>query len=146
MNKTNPTNSQAKKAEVRGRLFMSVGTVLFIYVVVSTGQALWQNYSLNQELGKLREKNAELKLRNNYLQNLIAYRRTDAFKDKEARSKLNYQKEGEVVLIIPDDGAQRFVEGNVNNRQVSKPRELTNPEKWWNLFFGPPTNETSGQG
>ena len=122
---------------MRARVVMSVGTILLIYVIVSTGQALWQNYQLNRELVKLREKNAELKLTNDYLQNLIAYRKTDSFKDKEARSKLNFQKPGEVVLIIPEDDIQRFVEGNaVTKNRPEKPRELTNPEKWWQYIFG----------
>ena len=139
MNETKTSASkQAQKAEMRARLIMTVGTVLVIYMVVSTCQALWQSYQLNKELAALREKNIELRLHNRYLQNLIAYRRTDAFKDKEARSKLNYQKQGEVVLVIPEDDLQRFSEGNVRMREEAKAqsRPLTNPEKWWQLFFG----------
>ena len=130
------TTTRAQKAAIRGRVLMTVGTILLIYMIVSTGQALWQNYRLNQELYKLRERNAELKLHNQYLQNLIAYRKTDSFKDKEARSKLNYQKAGETVLIIPDDGAQRFSEGNAKNRaKQNEAKVLSNPEKWWRAFF-----------
>ena len=141
----------AKKAEMRARLIMTVGSVLLIYMVVSTGQALWQSYQLNKEMAALRDKNTELRLHNRYLQNLIAYRRTDAFKDKEARSKLNYQKPGEVVLIIPEDDIQRFSEGNVRTRleEAERQKPLTNPEKWWETFFGKPATsaeaDTAGQ-
>jgi cell division protein FtsB len=137
MNRIDPSPTKAQKAELRARLVMSVGTILLIYIIVSTCQALWQNYRLNQDLAQLKAKNAELKLTNNYLQNLIAYRKTDAFKDKEARSKLNYQKPGETVLIIPEDDVQRFVEGNAKARpKDEQPRPLTNPEKWWQYIKG----------
>jgi len=132
MNRIDPTPTKSQKAELRSRLIMTIGSLLLIYIVVSTVQALWQNYRLNQDLAGLKAKNAELKLTNNYLQNLIAYRKTDAFKDKEARSKLNYQKPGETVLIIPEDDVQRFVEGNAKAQaRPAAPKPLTNPEKWW---------------
>lgn len=115
---------------------MTVGAVLLFYMVVSTIQAVWQNYQIDKELSKLRETNADLKLRNKYLQNLIAYRKTDSFKDKEARAKLNYQKAGEAVLIIPDDNIERFTEGNIKDQSERAQRPPTNPEKWWRFIFG----------
>lgn len=122
--------------ELKARLLMTVGAILLFYMLVSTIQAVWQNYQIDKELGNLRDQNATLKLHNKYLQNLIAYRQTDSFKDKEARAKLNYQKAGETVLIIPDDNIERFTEGNVNRQDEQTQREPTNPEKWWQLIFG----------
>jgi cell division protein FtsB len=122
--------------ELKSQLLMTTGMVLLIYMLISTVQAIWQNYQINQELGQLREDNAALKLHNKYLQNLIAYRQTDSFKDKEARAKLNYQKVGEQVLIIPDDNIERFTEGNINQQAETEQRKPTNPEKWWQFIFG----------
>ena len=122
--------------ELRARLMITVGTVLLVYIVVSAAQAVWQDFQINKELGKLRQENADLKLHNKYLQNLIAYRGTDSFKDKEARAKLNYQKPGESVLIIPDDDIGRFTEGNIKNQETVTPKALANPVKWWQLIFG----------
>ncbi len=122
--------------DLRARLFMTMGAILLVYMVVSTVQAIWQNYQIDKELSQLREENAELKLRNKYLQNLIAYRQTDSFKDKEAREKLNYQKVGEVVLIIPNESIERFTEGNIQDQTKTTPKEPANPEKWWRLILG----------
>lgn len=107
-----------------------------VYMLISTVQAIWQNYQIDKELSHLRAENADLKLRNKYLQNLIAYRQTDSFKDKEARDKLNYQKPGETVLIIPEDDIGRFTEGNIHDQDPSASHPLTNPEKWWKYIFG----------
>jgi len=115
---------------------MTMGTVLLVYMLVSTAQAIWQSYQIDKELVHLRDENADLKLLNKYLQNLIAYRQTDSFKDKEARAKLNYQKQGEAVLIIPEDDIERFTEGNIKDQETKTKRELTNPEKWWQFIFG----------
>ena len=122
--------------ELRSQAIMAVGGVILIYIVVSTVQALWQNYQLDRELLHLREETAELKLHNKYLQNLIAYRKTESFKDKEARSKLNYQKPGELVLIIPENDIERFTEGNIKTQEQDDKKELTNPGKWWQYIFG----------
>jgi cell division protein FtsB len=137
MNKPAPKIRLPQGKELRARLLVTVGAVLLVYMVVSTVQAIWQNYQIDKDLSTLREKNADLKLYNKYLQNLIAYRQTDSFKDKEARAKLNYQKSGETVLIIPAEDSGRFTEGNARQHETTTPRVLTNPEKWWQFIFGP---------
>lgn len=127
-----------KGRELRASVFMTLGTLVLIYMVVSTIQAVWQNYKLDKELLSLKEETAQLTLKNKYLENLIQYRKTDSFKDKEARAKLNYQKPGETVFIIPEDNAiEQFTEGNTKdeNSAAIEERELTNPEKWWKFIF-----------
>jgi len=136
MEKIVPKIQLPQGKEFRAKLMMTVGAVLLVYMLVSTVQAIWQNYQIDKELDRLRTENADLKLRNKYLQNLIAYRKTDSFKDKEARDKLNYQKPGEAVLIIPEDDIGRFTEGNIKQKEDTITRIPTNPEKWWRLIFG----------
>jgi len=122
------------RSEMRSRLLFTVGALVLLYMLVATFQALWQNYQLNKELASLRQENGDLTVQNNYLQDLIAYRQTDSYKDKEAREKLNYQKAGETVLIVPQDAAQRFTEGNAQ-KQPDVTQTPTNPDKWWQYFF-----------
>ena len=138
MNKRIPKINIPQGRELRYRLTMSIGIIFLIYMVVSTVQTLWQNYRLDRELIKLRDEYAELKLQNQYLKNLIAYRKTESFQDKEARSKLNFQKPGEIVLIIPEEDIDRFHEGNVKDTEsrADIKREPTNPEKWWQFITG----------
>jgi cell division protein FtsB len=136
MNKSTVKIKLPQGKELRARLLMTMGAILLVYMVVSTIQAIWQNYQIDKELTQLRQENADLKLHNKYLQNLIAYRQTDAFKDKEAREKLNYQKVGETVLIIPNEDIERFTEGNIQDQTKTVPKEPTNPEKWWRLILG----------
>jgi len=136
MDKKLPKIKLLRGRELRSQAIMAVGGIILIYIVVSTVQALWQNYQLDKELLHLREETAELKLHNKYLQNLIAYRKTESFKDKEARSKLNYQKPGEMVLIIPENDIERFTEGNIKAQERDDKKELTNPGKWWQYIFG----------
>ena len=124
------------KRELRSTLMVTVAAVFLIYMVVSTIQTFWQNYRIDRELARIREENAELKLHNQYLQNLIAYRKTESFQDKEARSKLNYQKPGELVLIIPEEDVDRFREGNIKDQpDAATSHTPSNPEKWWQFLF-----------
>jgi len=137
MTKKPPLVQLPQGRELRIRMIMTVGIIITVYMMVSTIQAIWQNYSLDKELISLRETNAQLKLQNKYLQNLIVYRKTDSFKDKEARAKLNYQKPGEIVLIIPEDDTARFQEGNIKDQPIQEiQHQPGNPEKWWDFFFG----------
>lgn len=123
--------------KLRSQIMMATGAIILTYMIVSTSQALWQNYQLDKELVHLRDEAANLKLYNNYLQNLIAYRQTESFKDKEARAMLNYQKPGETVLIVPENDTERFTEGNIKSSNTgSAEQEPTNPEKWWHYIFG----------
>jgi cell division protein FtsB len=122
---------------LRAPALMTFGAVMMVYMLISAAQALWQNYQLTRRLTTLREENAQLVMQNQYLQNLIAYRKTDSFKDREARSKLNYQKAGEMVLVIPEDDLERFATGNINGtgNASAQTHQPTNPEKWWNYIF-----------
>lgn len=138
MEKKLPSLKLPQGKELKAHVFLTLGVIFLVYMIVSTGQALWQNYQLDKELSKLREEHNRLQLHNRYLQNLIAYRKTDAFRDKQAREKLNYQKQGETVLIIPNDDISQFSEGNTNKQPENDDtfREPTNAEKWWHFIFG----------
>lgn len=53
------------------------------------------------------------------------------FIEKEARNKLGLAKEGEVVVIIPDEKIDLILG---NNKKEEKPR-LPNYLGWWKVFF-----------
>lgn len=120
----------SKKKIVSSKLTMLIGAFLLIFISVSLIKEIVRRYEINREIAKLEEEVAELDARNTELTDLIAFFNTDTFLEQEARSRLNLQKPGEKVVIIPDIESIPQEEQK-NNLSLS----LSNPKKWWNYFF-----------
>lgn len=107
-----------------------------IYASLALARITWQNYkidqkiiALNEELEKLSEENFELK-------NKIAYYKTNSYRERLAREKLNLQKPGEIVIVItpssPPSSEKKPVSKNTEGDKRS------NYQKWRDYFFGEP--------
>lgn len=86
--------------------------------------------SLNQSkeaLDKLEDENKELQRQ---LENV----KTERYSEKEARDKLNLAKEGEIVLVLPDDDVLRKLSPR---RKEEQEHLLPDPnwKKWLSLFL-----------
>ena len=135
-------SGEEKKAllrKFRSQAILVTGAAFLVYLLLANILAVFQVYRLDKEIIRLRQEIAELKIKNQDLENLIAYLKTDSFKEREARRKLNYRKPGERVLVIPDQTA--FVERKEEEEASSlSPEErlknLPTPYKWWYYFFG----------
>lgn len=102
---------------------------IILYMAFSAGRLTYKNYQLNMEEAKLKEEVAVLENEIQDLKNKIIYYQSDSYKEKMLRAKLNLQKEGEkVVVITPEPKAEATEEELKDNR--------TNPQKWWDYFFG----------
>ena len=109
-------------------LLLTAGYLIFIF-----SRSLWRNYEINKEILNLETNISDYKIRQIYLENLIAYYQTKSFAEKEARSKLGLKKEGEIVLALPLPGAVEKKEEIIGENKG--PQEKTNAEKWWKFFF-----------
>ncbi len=87
-----------------------------IYRIWRTGDRITQ---AQVELDKTKKEQAELKQR-------LAEVQTPEFVEKEAREKLGYGKDGEIIVIVPQIEPE--------NREVEEQQE--NWQKWWNLYIG----------
>lgn len=111
---------------------------VILYIGVSVGRSVMQNYQVNQQIDGLRSEIAALKQEARYLEYLINYYQTDTFKELQAREQLGWHLPGETVLSVPVE------EGDVaaDERKALAPieekeeRELANYEKWYRYFFG----------
>lgn len=70
----------------------------------------------------------ELKQKNRQLAEELRLAQSLEFIEKQAREKLNLQREGEVVVVLPPDLASP-------QPQVLVETELSNWQQWWRLFF-----------
>ena len=79
--------------------------------------------SLEQQAGAAEKKNQEL-------QQSISFLNSADFKERVARSELNLKKDGELVYNFSP------VSENSNSQAGAAAPSQTNPQKWWNYFFG----------
>jgi len=84
------------------------------------------------QLAALHAEIEELDQRNRDYVALIGKFGTSGYVEREARVKLGYQKLGERVIILREGAS---TEGTLESL-VGKPHERTNPQKWWDHFFG----------
>lgn len=113
------------------RLFRLIITVVSFLLVVSLSRSimsLWGKYDIvrerQQELDREKDRNAKLKAEFREVQRL-------EFIEREAREKLGMVKEGEAIVLMPNDKLQM-----TNGEKEEKVQEVIPKWKqWWKLFF-----------
>jgi len=104
--------------------------ILYLFYIV--GRSVWLNYQSNLDIEKEENNVESMAEENDYMQYLIAYFKTDSFKEKEARSKLGYKAPGENVIALPVDQEEE--------KQPDSPEEDADVREanyilWWEFFF-----------
>ncbi len=116
---------------LKSRLTTALLTLAFIAVAFITLELYRQKVEVDNEIARLQQQADTLNHDNQQLSELIKYLDTPEFQEKEAREKLNLKREGEQVVILPEDDGNGHVAGAAE-------QELSNPQKWFNYFFGQP--------
>lgn len=108
--------------------------MFLVLVGVSLVQELRRRYLLEQHIQALRATITGREQRVAELKRLKEYLATDAYVERAAREKLNYQKPGEQVVIVPHGATPSPLPSPV-------PRTIAGPSParaWLRLLFGPP--------
>jgi cell division protein FtsB len=107
--------------------------IFLVLVGMSLVQELRRRYLLEQQIRALR---ADIETSERRVQELTEFKRyiaTDAYVERVAREKLNYQKTGERVVVLPETPPRLFMpEPAPSSPPVSSPARA-----WLNLLFGP---------
>ncbi len=104
-----------------------------VLVGTSLVQELRRRYLLEQHIQSLRSTITAREQRIAELKRLKEYLATDAYVERTAREKLNYQKPGEKVVILPDGPSP-------TPTPVPRPQPVPGPSParaWLRLLFGP---------
>lgn len=101
--------------------------LLFVYLIFVLSSNLLGIYKAGGRVEEAREKLEAERIRNEELRKKVAEVQSEEFVEREAREKLNLQKEGELVVILPESEVRMGVE-------TEKIAEKANWEKWWELF------------
>ncbi len=121
---------------IRRRSVLVFSLAIFGYLLIGSVKLIFENYRVGQESGRLQAELTQLEQRNLELQNLLAYYRTDSFKEKEARLRLNFQKPGERVVVVPAPPDEETVSIARPSTETQDPTPPSNVEQWRQYFFG----------
>lgn len=127
--------SSLSVAALRQRTISVLVLVVIAYLVLGSIKLIIGNYQLHQSTARLQSELAVVQQRNQDLKNLLAYYKTDSYKEKEARYRLNFQKPGERVVIVPvppDEDTTSITQPGVETEAPTPP---SNPRQWWDYFF-----------
>ena len=125
-----------------GKIFLvSLSVIILVFTSVQLVKELINKRELQSNINDLSVKVNELKQRNADLSSMISYFQSMDFVEQEARTKLNFRKPGEKIIIVAgsmENGDGKVVnegEINLNSQENSIVNKKTNPQKWWSYFF-----------
>jgi cell division protein FtsB len=104
--------------------------LLGIYLVVGLSRDLYNLIGKGGRTGEMEKKVEELSLKNLELKEELEYVESEKFVEKEARDRLNMAKEGEVIVVLPEDLAPPDFQ-----KPQSSNEDLANWQQWLKLFL-----------
>lgn len=106
--------------------------LISVIILVSLVKTIFKTFQSGKRLSRLGVEVESLEQEKEGLEKVLAQRKSEEFVEKEARDKLNLVKPGETLVVLesPED-AEKPTEGV--EKDIS---QLSNPQKWWDLFFG----------
>ncbi len=107
--------------------------VLIIIIGIGITKEIVRRVSLRNEINTLQKQITSLQAQNKSLGDYVASINTDSFQEREARKRLNLQKPGETLLIVPQDTTHATDVTVATSSSTS----TSNPQRWWTYFFRP---------
>lgn len=110
--------------------FILLMIVVLCFFVFATGREFWRRLKLEMEIGKIEDEISALEQQNSELSELIDYFNSSLWQETELRQRLGLQKEGETMVVIPE-------EKTIQPQKLALNPEpsIPGPMKWWNYFF-----------
>ncbi len=118
------------KTFLQSRLATVLLAGMLIFAMIVTAKLLIQKREVDKEITVLQNRADAVHNDNEQLSELIKYLDTPEYAERQAREKLNLKKDGEFVVVLPDDS-------NINQFNQAENVDSTPPyKKWFNYFFG----------
>jgi hypothetical protein len=115
---------------------LSYALILYIFYIL--GHAIWLNWSLKKENDQLKKDIVAIQEKNQNLENLILYYKSDSFKELETREKLGLKKKDEKVVSVPVrkyNNDQSQAEATINSLNKKPVEKIANWRAWWAFLF-----------
>jgi len=107
-------------------LFMAM--LVGVILAVNSAKRIHSFSQTSQKVQEAEDRLLELRKENEALKNELKYKESGEFAEKEIRDKLGLVKEGEAIVVIPQESDSQTQE---SGKEDTRP----NWQKWKDLFF-----------
>jgi cell division protein FtsB len=131
-------NSQNSKLSTRifSGIFFLAGLTVLVLIGISLGKEAYRKRQIQKEIDGLQTQISQMGQENSNMENLIGYLSSTDFQEKEAREKLNLQKDDEKMIVLRKDAVQSSNQMEKIENTVATPEDTSpNWQKWWRTFF-----------
>jgi len=123
------------------KLFFILGIVLVVIFSVAASKEFVKKHQLDEEISGLEQEIETLQVQQDKFLTLIDNYNSESFIEQEARTKFNYKKRGEKVVIIKTDENNIYLDSENNlpndiNSSTGSDNSGSNLKRWWDYFFG----------
>ncbi len=108
---------------------------LGLMLAVRTGANVFRLWKAGERLTTLEAQVEAEKIENIQLKGKLALVNSPEYIEKEAREKLGYGREGEVIVLLPQEKEETLGQ-NTASVDVKAEKPKANWQKWWELYFG----------
>lgn len=122
--------SKGKKTKI---MVLTLGMIASV-LVYKVGRVSYEKYQITKQISTIDGELKALSAKSDDLNALIKNLNNDAYVEKEARKKLNLQKEGEKAVIIVG-GPATVIKKKESAQSTAEDKEA-NPRKWFRILFG----------
>ena len=112
------------------KISISLGIFIILILCLNIIGQILSTLKSGERIDLATEKLHQLEVENKDLKNKLEEVKSSDFIEAEARNKLGLAKEGEIIVIIPDETIDLIL----GKKRAEKPR-LPNYLGWWKLFF-----------
>lgn len=112
---------------MKTRLIMFLISMVGLLFIVNISRSIYDLWLRHDIVAEREEVKNSLKKENEELQKELARVQSPEYIEDMARDKLNLQKEGEVVVVLPEISASPEPQTEITINP--------NWKKWWKLFF-----------
>ncbi len=119
---------------LNSKIFTALTIVIVLWLTLSSINLSSQKDMVNREVKNVEVKIKEVQNDVNYLNKFLAYFKTPAFLEKEARLKLNYKAQGEEVVFVYKDKNAKKVSDSISFEELLG--KLPNYKKWELYLLG----------
>ena len=113
------------------RIILALIILVFVVIAYNLTSQIFNTLKSGDRVSEASERLAQLEAKNKDLRNKLVQVNSGEFIEEEARNKLGLTKEGETLVIIPDEKINLILEGSRSAQEIRFP----NPIGWWKVFF-----------
>lgn len=124
------------------KLVFGVLVAAIVFISVYFVNVFQKKKEVEAEIARLKGEKTALTEKKEELNNLLDYFQDQSFIEKEARRKLNMQKDGERVVIVVDENGKSDLSADISesidggaNKEPENKKNPPNHYKWFNFFF-----------